>query len=304
MSENNEKPGLMAFSEEMATLVERCAGSIVRVDDGSRLTATGILWTSEGVVVTTSHGVERDEDLSIQTIDGKVYPVVLLGRDPDSDLAVLKVSELGFAGSPLEKTSETRVGSLVLTLARPAQSGLHSTLGVVSSKTDTERSGQSEYLLTTDADLYPGFSGAPLLDMQGRMVGLINLMFGRGKGIALGTPIVDNVVNSILKTGGVQRGFLGIRTQQVVLPETYRTSVENGDQTKGLLVSQVEPDSPAEKQGIFVGDILLAFNGVKIETVDTLRNQLRSNAANTEVTLTLGAGGIVREVKLTLGAEN
>ena len=303
MSENNESNGIAAFSDELALIVEKNAPAVVRVDDGSRLTATGVVWSSEGVIVTTSHGVERDEDLAIQTFDGKLHPVTLVGRDADTDIAVLKVAESGVQMKPLEITDRARVGNLVLTLARPGQSGLQSTLGIISSKPETERSGQLEYLLTTDADLYPGFSGAPLLDVQGKMVGMINLMFGRGKGIALGTPILSNVINSILKTGRVQRGFLGIRTQQAILPDIYLASEATSKQTKALLIVQVEPDSPAQKQGLFVGDLLLAFNGATVETVEDLRKQLRAQSANSEAILRLGAGGTVREVKVILGVE-
>ena len=163
MSQIHEASGLSQFSTDLAEIAERVAPAVVRVDDGSRLTATGIIWSQEGLIVTTSHGVEREENLAVQTHDGKMYEVTLLGRDHDTDLAVLKVHEESFSGTPILSSDSVKVGNLVLAMAQPGRSGLQTTLGIVSSRTETERAGRPEYLLSTDADLHPGFSGAPLV---------------------------------------------------------------------------------------------------------------------------------------------
>ena len=303
MSQIHEASGLSQFSSDLAEIAERVAPAVVRVDDGSRLTATGIIWSQEGLIVTTSHGVEREENLAVQTHDGKMYEATLLGRDHDTDLAVLKVHEESFSGTPILSSDSVKVGNLVLAMAQPGRSGLQTTLGIVSSRTETERAGRPEYLLSTDADLHPGFSGAPLVNMDGAMVGLINLAFGRGKGIALGTPIVANIVESILKSGSTKRGYLGIRTQQIALPEVYQTLAGAEEQETGLLVMQVEPNSPAQKAGLFIGDVLLSMDGVQLDSVEALRHHLRKLIAGAAINLKVASGGIMKEVSLTLGAE-
>src|SRR3954451_21531499 len=125
--------GLLAsLSSELAGVVERVGPSVVRVEDGSRLTATGLIWSSDGVIVTTSHGVERDEGLAIETGDGQRHAATLVGRDPDTDLAVLRVSATGLPaveGAPID---EVQVGHLVLALGRPGSSGLQATVGIIS----------------------------------------------------------------------------------------------------------------------------------------------------------------------------
>src|SRR5579871_7003815 len=175
---------LRSLSSELASVVERVAPSVVRVDDGSRLTATGIIWSADGLVATTSHGVERDENLAVERADGTRLPATLVGRDPDTDLALLRVNASGLPAVQRAAPDDVKGGHLVLALARPGNAGLQATLGIISARQDSQNDGQDEYLLHTDALLYPGFSGGPLVDVSGQVVGLINLMFGRGKGIA------------------------------------------------------------------------------------------------------------------------
>jgi S1-C subfamily serine protease len=299
----NKSPGILAnLSTELADVVERVAPAVVRVDDGSRLTATGTLWSAEGIVVTTSHGVERDESLSIELGDGKVLPAAIIGRDPDTDLAALKVNATGLPFVPQAESPEVRVGNLALALARPGHGGLQATLGIISARLESQSHGQEEYILHTDAVLYPGFSGGPLVNVNGKVVGILNLMFGRGKGVALGTPITNHIIQALLAHGRVQRGYLGVRTQQVMLPEGLRKSLSLSQET-GLLLVQVDPGSPAEKGGLLLGDVLLAFNDVDVSDVDSLRRQLRLHSAGDTVKIRLLRGGALHTQDVSLGSE-
>jgi S1-C subfamily serine protease len=294
---------LRGISAELAGVVERVAPSVVRVDDGSRLTATGILWSADGLVVTTSHGVERDEDLAIEQAGANRLPATLVGRDPDTDLALLRVNATGLPAMQRAGADEAKVGHLALTVARPGNAGLQVTLGIISARQESQNNGQDEYLLQFDALLYPGFSGAPLVDMDGRMVGLINLMFGRGKGVALGVPIVAHTVETLLAHGRVQRGYLGVRTQLVALPATLKTALGT-EQERALLLVQVEAGGPAEQGGLLMGDTLLTLNGHPIQDVETLRQQLRSLRAGQTVAVGIARGGAPQQLNVTLGAES
>lgn len=295
-------PGMLAtLSEELAAVVEKAGRSIVRVDDGTRLTAGGIGFNQEGIVVATSHGVERDEDLTIETHDGRRMEAAVVGRDQDTDIAVLRVDGLGLIPIEQAATDSVRVGSLAIALGRPGQGGLEATVGLVSARIETVTNGRPTFIARTDAALFPGFSGGALVDAHGRAIGLLNLMFGRGRGVAVGMPVLHAVVESILAHGGVKRGYLGVRSQLVPLPETLRNGL-GIEQEEGLLVVGVEAGSPAERGGVLLGDTLLAISDTVVADVDTLRSVLRSVTPGQEAVLKLVRAGQLAEARVTLGS--
>jgi S1-C subfamily serine protease len=291
--------GLTAFSKDLTAAVASAAAALVRVDDGSRFTATGVIW-QPGVIVTTSHGVERDDDIAVVHADGTRLAATLVGRDDDTDIAVLKVE--GDLPAPIARQEEeaaVQVGSLTLAVARPGNGGLTATIGLVSRKYETETEGQPEYILNTDAILYPGFSGGALIDVEGRMIGLINRLFGQGVGVALGVPLVTRVAGLLLAHGKMPRGYLGIRTQLVALPENLRAGLTLA-QERGLLIAGVAPQSPADKAGLLLGDTLLKMNGSAIEDVEDLKKHLRVGQT---VPLTVLRGGVLTELSAVIEAE-
>ena len=292
---------LAALSAELSGVVARVGPSVVRVDDGSRLTAIGLLWTEDGVVLTTSHGVERDDELAVELADGTRLPTVLVGRDPETDLAVLRVSASGLTPVTKADPEAVRVGQLVLALGRPGESGLSATLGIISARQDAQDGGRPEYVLHTDATLYPGFSGGPLVNVAGEVVGMTNLGFGRGMGFALGLPILAHVADALLAGGRVRRGYLGVSTQSVALPQSLQAGL-GVSQERGLLVVQVESGGPADAAGLSLGDILLGLGGAALDDVDDLRRLLRGLTAGQAVTLNLARGGAAQTLAVTLGA--
>ncbi len=293
---------LAALSQELAGVVERVAPSVVRVDDGSRLTATGILWSADGLILTTSHGVERDEDLAVELASGTRLPAALIGRDEETDLALLRVTAAGLPAVTLADSADVRVGGLVLALGRPGGAGLSATLGIISARLEAQSEGREEFLLHTDATFYPGFSGGPLVNVAGQVVGLMNLSLGRGQGVALGGPVLSHVAEALLAHGQVKRGYLGISTQSVPLAERLRESLSLA-QEHGLLVVAVGADTPAEAGGLLVGDTLLALDGQPVQDADALRRRLRAMPAGQAVALTLLRGGQRQELAVMLGAQ-
>jgi S1-C subfamily serine protease len=301
MTQEGSTGVLVSLSAELADDVERVSPSIVRVDDGSRLTATGLIWSADGLIATTSHGVDRDENLAVEMADGARHSAALVGRDPDTDLALLRVQATGLPAVTSAEPDAVKVGHLVLAVARPGTTGLQATIGIISARMDTERDGALGYILHTDAVLYPGFSGGALVDMSSRVVGMTNLVFGRGKGVAIGAPVVRQVAEALLAHGRVPRGYLGIRTQLVALPEGLRKK-RNLTQEHALLIVQVESGSPAEKGGLLLGDTLLSINGQAVSDVDQLRRHLRGLSPSRELTLQILRGGATRDVTVTAGA--
>ncbi len=285
---------LTTLSNELIRAVEIAGRSVVRIDDGTRLTASGSIWSADGVIVATSHGVETDEGLVVETADGKSYEANVLGRDPESDIVVLQANGTGFPAFEVV-SGLTSVGSLALALGRPGHAGLQATLGIVGSVT------HEGSVLQTDAVLYPGFSGGALVDTQGRIAGLLNLSFGRGRGGAVTAGMVAQVVDSLLKHGSVPRGYLGIGSQPVSISDALQRSLGRA-QSEGLLVVSVETDSPADKSGLFVGDIIVALEADPVGDPRQLRHLLGRLPAGQQVRLEILRGGNLSCVSATLGA--
>jgi serine protease DegQ len=284
---------LSTLSGELVAAVQKGGQSIVRIDDGTRLTASGSVWSADGFVVATSHGVETDEGLTIETRDGKSYEAVVVGRDPESDIALLKAStdEL----TPFEPSQESaQAGALALALGSPGQAGLQATFGMIGSVS------HEGTVLHGDFTLYPGFSGGALVDTQGNLLALLNLSFGRGRGAALSQSFVSGVVESIKQHGTVQRGYLGIGTQPVEISAQLRERLELS-QTIGLLIVSVEADSPADQAGLFVGDVIAALNGQDMDDPRGLRGVLGRQGAGATVNLKVVRGGQIAEVSAVLG---
>ena len=284
---------LTSLSNELVHAVQIAGESVVRIDDGTRLTASGSIWSSDGVIVATSHGVESDEGLTVETGDGKTYDATVVGRDLESDIALLKASGTGF--KPFESVTEVApVGSLALAIGRPGNAGLQATLGIVGSIT------HEGTVLHTDAILYPGFSGGALIDTQGRFAGLLNVGFGRGRGGAVAAGSVAQVVDSLQRHGSVPRGYLGIGSQPVAISDALQQKLGR-TQNVGLLIVSVEPDSPADKSGIYVGDTIVALAGTPVGDPRQLRHALGQRSAGEKVGLEILRGGDGTHLEATLG---
>lgn len=285
---------LQTFSDELAAAVETVGSSVVRIDDGTRLTASGVVWSHDGLIVATSHGVESDE-VQVVFHDGKSLPARVLGRDHDSDIAVLRAEG---AGLPEIKkaTGKARVGSIVLAVGSPGNGGLRATIGIVSASRESAGGGS---ILFTDALMVPGFSGSALANASGELVGLNNLQAARGRGAALAVDWVGEVVRQIVDGGSVKRAYLGVRTQGVEFP----ASAQPEGQASGLLIAGVEEGSPAANSGLLIGDILLGIGESRLEEIDDLRRALRGARPGDQITIQLVRGGQIHELQATLGVQ-
>ena len=238
---------LTQLSNALADAVENAGPSVVRVEGRRRLPATGFVWSADGTIVTANHVLKRDDGLAVGLADGTSAGAELVGRDPSTDLAVLRVKASGLQAA--QPASELKVGHLVLALGRPGRT-VQATFGIVSAVGDdpwrTPLGGQVDRYLQTDVVMYPGFSGGPLLSSSGEVLGLNTSALVRGVSIAVPSSTVANVVEMLLTHGRVQRGYLGVSTQPVRLPADARSEIA---QETGLLIVGVEPDSPADQGG-------------------------------------------------------
>jgi S1-C subfamily serine protease len=291
---------LAALSDNLAGAVEQAGRSVVRVDARRRQSASGVVWADEGLVLTADHVLEREEDLTVGLPDGQTVAATIVGRDPGTDLALLRVQGEGLVS--VQQGPQPKVGHLALVVARPGD-GLATSIGVVSAiggPARTWRGGQLDGFVRTDATFYPGFSGGPLVDAGGKMIGLATSHFGQGAGLAITLNTVVRVTSALLSHGRVRRGFLGLSSQPVELPRAVRASL-GLEQESGLLVVGVESDGPAERGGLMMGDLLVALGGQPIRNTDDLRGALGPERVGQSTPVRVIRGGEPREVSVTIG---
>ena len=291
---------LQELSNGLAATAETVGASALRVEARRRLPATGIVWSSDGVIVTTHHVVTKDESIGVGLPDGQIVPATLVGRDPTTDLAVLHVEATDLTPPRWADLESLRVGHLALALGRPGKT-VQATLGIVSALGKdwrTPAGGRLDRYLQTDVVMYPGFSGGPLVDVTGQVLGLNTSALLRGISLTVPVDTVRRVVETLLTHGRVRRGYLGVGIQPVRLPEAL--GEELGQET-GLLLVQVKSGSPAEKGGLLLGDIIVALDGQPIRHHDDLLTYLTGDRVGTAVPLRIVRAGQVQDVTVVIG---
>jgi serine protease DegQ len=291
---------LSALSDGMADAVASVAAAVVRVNGRRRRAGSGVVF-AQNTVLTASHVLEREEDLSVETADGRTLSARFAGRDHSSDLAVLKVEGLDIEpATPVE--GDARVGQISLAVGSPSRGeGPRATLGVVSAVGGPVRSRRGprlERYIQTDATPYPGFSGGPLIDARGNVLGILVSGWGRGAAFAIPADIAWRTAGTLSEQGSVKRGYLGILSQPVRLPDGQSLGLT---QRGGLLVVGVEDGSPADRGGLIVGDIFATLDGQPVEDTDDLLVLLAGDRVGRAVPVKLVRGGELAEVEITVG---
>jgi serine protease DegQ len=291
---------LAALSNGMADAVENVATAVVRVNGRRRRSGSGVVF-AQNMVLTASHVLEREEDLSVETADGRTLSARFAGRDHSTDLAVLNVEGLDIdPATPAE--GDARVGQISLAVGSHSRGeGPRATLGVVSAVGGPVRSRRGprvERYIQTDATPYPGFSGGPLIDARGDVLGILVSGWGRGAAFAIPADIAWRTAGTLSERGSVKRGYLGILSQPVRLPNGQSLGLT---QRGGLLVVGVEDGSPADRGGLIVGDILATLDGQPIEDTEDLLVLLAGDRVGRSVPVKLVRGGELTEVEITVG---
>ena len=288
---------LKDLSNDIETLVEKASKSVVRVDARRGRAGTGIVWDT-GLVLTANHVVEQEDDIEV-VVDDKSTKATLVGRDPATDVALLKVEGLSAPALPRAKVEGLKPGQIVLAIGRPGSlKATFGTISAVSSSWRGWRGSEIEHLIQTNAPLYPGFSGGPLVDVDGRVVGMNSWVFGRGDGRAIAMDVAERVVASLRSEGRIKRPYLGIGTQEVPLPDAVKGRV---NQESGLLIVAVEPQSPADKAGLMQGDTLVALDGTATKSLEDLYSGLRKIKVGATQTVKVVRAGEVKDIPVTVG---
>ena len=288
------------FSNGLTSAVEKGGASTILVDARKRYPASGIAY-AEDLVLTADHVVTREEDIHVLLPDGKKLNATVAGRDPGSDLALLRLVEKAL--TPAKTSSDIKVGQLVLALGRPNNEGMQASWGIVtaiSGPTRTFRGGLLDEYIQTETTPYPGFSGGPLVNTEGEVLGLNTSGLTRGSSLTIPVKGAWRIADALAKHGSVRRGYLGVRTQPVDVPESARTALKR-EQAHGLLVMWLEEGGPAEKSGLFVGDILVALSGQPVGDPDDLFSALNSDTVGKSIAVEVLRGGRPETVSVTVG---
>jgi Do/DeqQ family serine protease len=267
---------------------------------------SGVIISNDGYILTNHHVIDGADQIKVDLNDNRTLDAKLVGTDPPSDLAVLKIDATNLPVLALGDSDKVRVGDVVLAIGNPLGIGQTVTMGIISAKgrhTGLQGSGSYEDFLQTDAPINQGNSGGALVNTNSELVGINSqILSPSGGSIGIGFAIPSNmartVTDTLVKTGKVRRGQLGI----VVVPAGSEPALALGvKESKGIVVAQVAPGGPAFKAGLKAGDVITAFNGVAVTDSNTFRNQVASTAPGTEVTLTVLRDGREQQLRATLG---
>jgi S1-C subfamily serine protease len=252
---------LEALSNELSSAAEAVGGSVVAIYGRRWMPSSGIQWR-KGVIVTAHHTIRRDEDITVAVDVGKTVKASVAGRDPSTDLAILKLPEGTSLPLPAFGDAPVKLGHFAMALGRSRSSTLVASAGIVgglSGEWQPRRGGRVDQHIRLDLELYPGFSGGPLVNALGTVVGINTRGLARGRGVTIPNATVNRVVDELLEKGHIARPYLGLAMQPVAVPETLRGKVK--DAGTALLVVHVEKAGPAEKAGVQLGDIVTELHG-------------------------------------------
>jgi S1-C subfamily serine protease len=283
---------LAALSDELAAVVERTKRYVAAVDARPRFYSSGVFWRP-GVIVTAEHTIRREEEISVTLADGAQVAASLAGRDPSTDIAVLKVEDSAHEAIP-KAGGPPKPGQIALNLGRSPDSGVNATMGIVSAvggEWRTWRGGRLDHYIRLDLTVYPGSSGGAVVNTAGEALGISTSVLSRIAALAIPTGSVDRVVDEILARGRVTRGYLGVGLQRVELP----------DHQRGLIVLSLEPEGPGARAGLLIGDILVALGGVPVAETDDIQGLLETHGVGSGIEAELVRGGTARKLTITVG---
>jgi S1-C subfamily serine protease len=288
------------LSSATAASVASVAASIVQVHGRPRRPASGIV-VGPDRVVTTNHSVDwEDEHLTVRAADGRKLRAEVAGRDPRLDVVLLRVGGLG--ESPIAFSSAaTPTGSLALVVGRTWAGRVQARLSVITAIAGPVRAwggAPFERLLSLDVGPYPGFSGSAIVLPDGGLAGIATAGIFRGQGLGVPAAVLRLSVDTLEQHGGIKRGYLGVTSQPVRLPERQRGQAS---QAAGLLVLGVAPDSPADAAGLLVGDVLVGFDGHDLDDPETLLGLLTADRVGREVPVAVVRGGTPQQVTVAVG---
>jgi serine protease DegQ len=298
----NTSSSLQALSQNLAAAVEQAARVVVAVNARHRIPSSGVLW-QEGTVVTADHTLKREEEITVMLPDNRIVSATVAGRDPGTDLAVLKLDGAGSDRVEIGDTSSLKVGNLVFAVGRVGERGACASLGIVSAAGGpwrTWRGGQVDQFVRPDVALYPGFSGGPLVDVRGIVLGINTSGLSRQGGLTLPVSTVNRVVSELLARGHIARPFIGVGMHPVRLPGTLKDRLGLPG-PGGVIVLSVEPGGPADNAGLLIGDVLVALDDAPVNDTDDVQAALGSKRVGQNLPASVVRGGELIRLEIKVG---
>jgi S1-C subfamily serine protease len=298
---------LRALSDDLAAAVERAARSVVAIHARPRIPASGVYWR-DGVIVAASHTIRKEQEIAVTLPNGSRASAQLVGRDGGTDLAVLRFDSTPASGAvtPAERAAADalRVGTLVLAVGRPGDEGVTTSLGVISALADKWRTwsgGEIDRFVRLDLSVYDGFSGGALIDADGAVLGINCSALARGTPLTIPNATVDRVVEALLTRGHVARAYLGVAMQPVRLTRALAEHLDLGEAARGVCVVMVESDSPADRAGLLVGDVIVSAASQPVAEPQDVAELLGAERVGATLTLNVVRGGERRSLDVTIG---
>ena len=291
-----------ALSNQAADAIEKAGRPVVAVHARRRIPASGVHWRP-GIVVTASHALEREEEITVTLADASAVPATLAGRDPGTDLAILKIAVPGLPVAELGDVGALKSGHIVLAAGRTSEGAPRASLAMVAVSGPAWRAwsgGMIDQTLRLDRNLHPNLSGGPLVDSEGKILGINTPALSRFAAVVIPASTVDRVAQELEKKGHIGRGFLGVAMQAVPLPAKLRELLKRSDES-GVMIVAVEPDGPAEKAGVLIGDLVVALDGHPVRDTDEVQSFLTSEQVGRAVRASLVRGGAPAEATITVG---
>jgi serine protease Do len=296
-------PSITAFSDQLADVIEQAGASVVAVHARRTYPSSGLLW-KPGVLITAAHTIRRETDITAVLPDGSRMAAMLAGVDTGTDVAVLRLETAQGEPARLSDAADVRPGNYVVAVARGADGALAASAGIIARTGGgwrTWRGGRMDRLIQLDGGLWPGFSGAPIVDTGGRTIGIGTSALARGRAVVIPASVLRRSGEQLLAHGRVAQAYLGAGTQSVEIPARVRERLEL-ESTHGLIVVSVASDGPAETAGVTLGDVLVALDAMPIPDIDSLRSALAEKPVGARVQLKLVRGGELQTLDVTLAA--
>lgn len=291
---------LQSVSDAIVGVAKQVSPSVVRVGSG-RGSGSGVVWSSDGHIVTSNHIVERSDRVEIGLQDSKSVEAKVMGQDYDSDIALLKVEGVsGLQPIKVGDSTNLQVGQFVLAVGNPFGEHPAVTSGIITSSRRSFgwRWGRMlDNVVITDARLNPGYSGGPLVDAGGKMIG-VNAAYMFSRGIAIPINTVKSVADKLAKEGRIKRGHLGVVLNDIELPEEIAKQPQI-NQDSGLMIVSVSANSPAKRAGVSIGDIIVKLDGQSITGLYDLHRLLTDEVIGKETKLSVLRAEKLTELKIT-----
>jgi S1-C subfamily serine protease len=294
---------LVELSNALASATELAAANVVAVHSESRGSGSGVIWRS-GVIVTSEHALRRDEDIRVTLADGRVAQATLAGRDPSTDLAVLKCADatnaiaIANTGDP----AALKPGSLILAVGRTRASGPVAAFGAVSLVAPERKTWTGVSLspyVRLDVSIQPTAIGGAVVDAAGKIFGVITPRFGRFGSTLTPAATINNVVDTLLEKGRIPRGYLGVGLQPVRVPESLRQTLQREERT-AVIVLEIEPNSPANNAGLMIGDIIVSLGGNNVSRPEDIHSKLHGSAIGKTFAIGFVRGGALQQAEIMI----